>query len=50
MATPAVHANAWFCLFLAVGMLLASGAATGRLHIEWLLTIGAILVWIFKIK
>ncbi len=44
MATPAVHANAWFCLAMAVGMLLV--IPTPRLDPVWLMIVVLIIGWI----
>ena len=44
MATPAVHANAWFCLLMAVIMLLA--IPSPRLDPAWLMIVVLIIAWI----
>ena len=44
MRSPAVHANAWFCLLMAVIMLIAT--ATPVLNPVWLMLVVGILGWI----
>ncbi len=50
MASPAVHANAWFCIAMAAGMLLVGHSVTGDWNPVYIIAICLLLAHIYALN